>query len=166
MAKRGSKPKPAKLHELNGNPSKRDISGKLKLEESLEKYENGYPEAPEWIKKSKIAHDEWNRIAPMLVNLGLLTKMDITSFEAYCKNYSRYREAEEEMDQIKKTWFTTGTNYVQQLPQVSIAHNYLKLCKDFMTEFGLTPSSRGRMELPSNKGEEDTMENLMKGDDI
>lgn len=163
MGNRGRKHKPARIHELNGNPSKRDITEKLNFEDKIEKFIE-YPEAPDWIKKDEIAFNEWNRIAPELVKLGLLTKMDITAFESYCKNYSRYREAEEEIDKLGKTWFKSEkSNYVQQLPQVAISHNYLKLCKDFMTEFGLTPSARNRMELPSEK-ESNEMEDLLKGD--
>ena len=47
---------------------------------------------------------------------------------------------------------------------MSIAHRYLKLAKEFMTEFGLTPSSRGRMQLPGDEAD-DEMEDLLKEND-
>ena len=67
------------------------------------------------------------------------------------------------MDEIGSTIFQPNqkSKYIQQLPQVAIAQKYLKLCKDFMTEFGLTPSSRGRMQLPGEQ-DEDEMETLFR----
>lgn len=158
---RGPKPKPTVMHVLNGNPGKRDISDKIKLEEMIQKFDD-YPEAPAWIQKNKIAYEEWNRVVPRLVDVGLLTQNDTSALEAYCKCYSRYREAEEEMDRLNTTYFKTPQGYVQQLPQISIAQKYLRLAKEFMTEFGLTPSARGRMLLPGETEDGDQMEILLK----
>ena len=120
-----------------------------------------YPEAPAWLDDT--AKAEWNRVAPMLAESKLMTEADTKALEAYCKCWSRYIEAEKQMDQIGSTIFQPNqkSKYIQQLPQVAIAQKYLKLCKDFMTEFGLTPSSRGRMQLPG-ENDEDEMENLFR----
>ena len=120
-----------------------------------------YPEAPAWLDDT--AKEEWNRVAPMLAESKLMTEADTKALEAYCKCWSRYIEAEKQMDQIGSTIFQPNqkSKYIQQLPQVAIAQKYLKLCKDFMTEFGLTPSSRGRMQLPG-ENDEDEMENLFR----
>lgn len=120
-----------------------------------------YPPAPEWLDET--AKEEWNRVAPMLADSRLMTEADTKALEAYCKCWSRYIEAEKQMDQIGSTIFQPNqkSKYIQQLPQVAIAQKYLKLCKDFMVEFGLTPSSRGRMQLPG-ESDEDEMESLFR----
>lgn len=120
-----------------------------------------YPPAPEWLDEA--AKEEWNRVAPMLADSKLMTEADTKALEAYCKCWSRYIEAEKQMDQIGSTIFQPNqkSKYIQQLPQVAIAQKYLKLCKDFMVEFGLTPSSRGRMQLPG-ESDEDEMESLFR----
>ena len=164
MAKRGAKAKPVKLHELNGNPSKRDISKKLAFDNMIDRYEE-CPAPPKWIKHDKYANEEWNRMAPILVKLGVLTKVDISAFESYCKCYSRYRKAEEEIDNVNSTIMKIQkSGYVQALPQVAIAQQYLNQCKKYMAEFGMLPSSRNGMELPNSEAE-DEMEKLMRGDE-
>ena len=162
MSQTGPKPKPTVIHQMNDNPGKRDISMKIELEEEVEKKTDiSILEPPEWIKNNKIALNEWNRVAPILYDLGLLKINDTAALEAYCKCWSRYKEAEMQIDQAHSTIIKTPSGYVQQIPQVSIAHRYLKLAKDFMTEFGLTPSSRGRMQLPGDSSD-DEMEELLK----
>ena len=165
MSQVGPKPKPTVIHQMNENPGKRDITTRIEFEKEFEKFSPGLNiEPPEWIKKNKIAKEEWERVAPILFNLGLLKINDTAALEAYCKCWSRYKEAEQQIDQANSTIIKTPSGYVQQLPQVSIAHRYLKLAKDFMTEFGMTPSSRGRMQLPGDSSD-DEMEELLKGND-
>jgi len=162
MATAGRKPKPTQMHILNGNPSKIRLEDRIGKEVKTKEYGPGeYPKAPEWL--DEIAKNEWNRVAPMLSECKLLTEADIKALEAYCKCWSRYVEAERQMDELGSTIFQPNqkSKYVQQLPQVAIAQKYLKLCKDFMTEFGLTPSSRGRMLLPGEQ-DEDEMESLFR----
>ena len=54
---------------------------------------------------------------------------------------------------------------MQQVPQVSIAQQNLKIMQSFCSEFGLTPASRAR--LYANAGdktdEDDPMAQLLKG---
>ena len=63
------------------------------------------------------------------------------------------------------TIFKTPSGYVQQVPQVSIAMQNLKIMQSFCSEFGLTPASRAR--LYANSGDsaanDDPMESVLKG---
>jgi P27 family predicted phage terminase small subunit len=154
MATSGRKKKPTELHILNGNPSKLNINKILESEPKMDKYSaTNIPEPPEWL--DEIAKEEWRRVVPILVKTNLLAFGDTSALEAYCKTYSRWRKAEAEMDKVNSTVFKTPNNYVQQLPQVAIAQKYLNICKAFMAEFGLTPSSRSRMLLPGETEEND-----------
>lgn len=159
MSIAGRKPLPKAIHELNGNPSKINFN---KLKEPEPKVYSDSPDPPKWLDET--AKEEWRRVSPELSRLKILTESDFTALEAYCKTYSRWKTAESEMDRIESTVFKAGkNNYIQQLPQVAIAQKYLKLCQDFMVEFGLTPSSRGRMRLPSEEEGYDEMDKLLKG---
>ena len=51
--------------------------------------------------------------------------------------------------------------YMAQFPEVAIANNSLNQIRAFCGEFGLTPSSRGRISLP-NTNEEDPLEELFR----
>ena len=98
MSLTGPKPKPTIIHVMNENPGKRDISERIELENRVEKIEPGeILEAPEWIKHNPIAKAEWERVAPILADLGLLKVNDTSALEAYCKCWSRYKEAEQQI---------------------------------------------------------------------
>ena len=63
--------------------------------------------------------------------------------------------------------FQTPSGYVQQVPQVSIAQQNLKIMQSFCSEFGLTPSTRARI-IANGGGKDDAasddpMESLLKG---
>ena len=68
---------------------------------------------------------------------------------------------------LYKTIFQTPSGYVQQVPQVSIAQQNLKIMQSFCSEFGLTPATRARI-IAAGGGSDDTfsedpMERLLKG---
>ena len=153
MSTRGRKPKPTHLKLLEGNPGKRD------LPKNEPKPRPIAPRCPQWL--DPLARKEWRRVAKALNDLGLLTEVDGAALEGYCKAYSRWVTAEQEMDRAKITYFKTPSGYLQQLPQVSIAQKYLQIVKAFCSEFGLTPSARGRMSIPG-QAEEDAFEEFLK----
>ena len=103
---------------------------------------------------------EWDRIVPELHRLRLLTKIDITALVGYCQSWARYVQAEKYLSK-HDTVFITDSRYMQQVPQVGMSQKFLKLCQSFMTEFGLTPSSRGKLSSPA-EDPDDEMEKFLK----
>ena len=156
MATRGRKPTPTAIKELEGNP------GKRKLNDKEPRPEKKAPSCPKWLEPE--AKKEWRRLAKKMELMGVLTEVDMAAFAGYCQAYARWREAEEFLSQ-HGTIFKTPSGYVQQVPQVSIAMQNLKIMQSFCAEFGLTPSSRAR--LYANTGEktdtDDPMESVLKG---
>lgn len=133
----GRRPKPQARKDLAGNPGKR----KPKQKEVAPSLDLG--DAPEWL--DSVAREEWLRVSPELVELGLLTKVDRTGLAAYCKAYSRWRQAEKFLDEAETTVMRSEKGYLQQLPQIAIAQKYLAIVHKWATEFGFTPSSRSRV---------------------
>ena len=82
--------------------------------------------------------------------MGILTDHDLEAFAGYCQAYARWREAEEFLSQ-HGTIFKTPSGYVQQVPQVSIAMQNVKIMQSFCAEFGLTPASRARLYAASGE---------------
>ena len=153
MAVRGRKPKPTALKLLEGDRGK----GRRPINKNEPKPEKITTECPDWLLP--MAQEEWKRIAPALDAMGVLTEADVTAFEGYCQAYARWREAEDFITQHGSI-FKTPSGYVQQVPQVSIAQQNLKIMQSFCTEFGLTPASRSRIAVNaehSKKNEEDPM---------
>lgn len=98
--------------------------------------------------------------------MGVLTIWDIESFSAYCQAYARWKEAEEFITQHGSI-FKTPSGYVQQVPQVSIAQQNLKIMQSLAGEFGLSPATRSRIIAAGGgtggKDSEDPMEQLLNG---
>jgi len=156
MATRGRKPKPTALKMLEGNPGKRPLN------ENEPKPPKGTIRCPTWLEAE--AKKEWRRLAPSLEAMGVLTTADITAFAGYCQAYARWKEAEEFITQHGSI-FQTPSGYVQQVPQVSIAQQNLKIMQSFCSEFGLTPATRSRIIAGNGDkvDEDDPMELLLKG---
>ena len=154
MGTRGRKPKPTALKVLEGNPGKRPLNTKEPQPEKKA------PRCPSWLEPE--AKNEWRRMAKALEAMGVLTQVDRAAFAAYCQAYARWKEAEEFLSK-HGTIFKTPSGYIQQVPQVSIAQTYMKIMKDFCSEFGLTPASRTRIQVDTEaKSSEDPMERLLK----
>ena len=102
-------------------------------------------------------------MAKTLESIGILTEIDKAAFAGYCQAYARWKEAEEFLTK-HGTIFKTPSGYIQQVPQVSIAQTYLKIMKDFSSEFGLTPAARTRIQINTKEVEsDDPMMAILKG---
>jgi len=139
MGVAGRKPKPPELRLVEGNPGHRPIP------ENTPKPSPKAPKRPSWLLPE--AKREWSRVVPHLERLGLLTVVDRAVLAAYCQAWARYREAEEAIDR-EGVVRVTEKGYPVQNPAVSIARNMMNQVRAFAAEFGLTPSARGRIQLP------------------
>lgn len=154
MATRGRKPKPTALKVLEGNPGKRPLN------KNEPQPERKAPHCPSWLEPE--AKKEWKRMAKTLEAIGVLTQVDKAAFAGYCQAYARWREAEEFLSK-HGTIFKTPSGYIQQVPQVAIARNYLQIMKDFCSEFGLTPAARTRIRVDTESAtSDDPMETLLR----
>ena len=158
MATRGRKPNPTALKVPEGNPGKRPLNDREPVPPKATL------KCPAWLLPE--AKKEWKRLAPALEAMGVLTMADLTAFEGYCQAYARWKEAEAFITQHGSI-FQTPSGYVQQVPQVSIAQQNLKIMQSFCSEFGLTPATRARIIAGAGSEDgasEDPMERLLKGE--
>lgn len=144
MGRRGPPPTPTHLRVLNGNPGKRPPNRREPRPAKTS------PRCPAWL--SKDAKNAWKRMVPALRAIGVLTSVDGEALAAFCQTYARWRQAEEFLDQHGMVYPLRdekgNLRCMQQFPQVSIARNMLLLMRSFLQEFGMTPASRTRIELP------------------
>ena len=96
---------------------------------------------------------EWERLAKLMNQMGVLTEVDMAAFAAYCQSYARWKEAQEHITSGGST-FETYKGYQQQTPWVGIANTNQKLMLQAASEFGLTPSSRSRIVAGNGKAKE------------
>ena len=159
MATKGRKPLPTALKKLEGDRGK----GRRPYNENEPVPPKGEIKCPSWLLPE--AKKEWKRLAPSLEAMGILTVWDLENFAAYCQAYARWKEAEEFITQHGSI-FKTPSGYVQQVPQVSIAQQNLKIMQSLAGEFGLSPATRSRIVAAGGAGErgsDDPMEQLLNG---
>jgi P27 family predicted phage terminase small subunit len=106
---------------------------------------------------TKTARAEWNRVAPMLEEAGLLQSSDTMTLAAYCINYAGWREA---MATVKKDGMvitvesqtrTGRTSKPIRNPAVALMHAFEKAMLASAAKFGLDPYSRSRIEVPEDE---------------
>lgn len=151
----GRPPKPTALKKLGGNPGKRVLN----KNEPTPKGKR--PSCPKHLDGE--ARREWNRMAKQLFDLGLLTEVDRAALAAYCQAWARWVQAEEEMRAPDfKMITTTDSGYPVVSPWMGIATMAMKQMKTFLTEFGMTPSSRSKVTR-TVEPEADPYEEYLKG---
>lgn len=148
-----SKPKPTALKILQGNPGRRPLN---KFEPKPK------PEIPSCpVELCDDAKLEWNRLAPHLFSMGLITVADRAMFAAYCQAFGRWIEAERVL-KVEGAILTTDKHNLVQNPRLWVANKALDQMYKFMSEFGLSPSSRVRLNV-SPPVEDEMEEYLNRG---
>src|SRR5262249_50272328 len=89
---RGPKPTPTALRVLRGNPGRRPLNAREP------KAAPATLTPPAWLKGLAVA--EWQRIAPVLHRLGILTEVDDIALAAYCQTYARWRDSDAKIDEF------------------------------------------------------------------
>lgn len=135
----GRKPKPAELKLLTGNPGKRAVR---RAAESVPQRKRA-PSPPVWLPED--GQEEWRRVAPLLLAMRVLRDTDLTALAVYCEAYARFREARKELDENGGLTTDTGTGSIKTHPSVTVLNQAVAQMRAFMVEFGMTPSSRGRV---------------------
>lgn len=160
----GPKRKPTVLKKLDG-----DIH-KERWTKNEPQPKEGIPTCPAHLTGP--SRTEWRRITKELSELGLLTNIDRAALAAYCSAYGRWVKAERAISRIEDkfkdvpnagnglAYQTSNGNWVVQ-PLVSVANKALEMMHKFLTEFGMTPASRSRIDLDKGKSKEDELDEFL-----
>ena len=135
---RGRKPKPTALKVLTGNPGKRPLNFREPNPEP------GIPDRPSHLSPEACA--EWDRVAAVLQVQGIITQADRAALSAYCVAWARWVEAERKVKDMGPVVKAPRTGVPMQNPYLSIANNAMGQMIKLAAEFGMTPSSRTRLQ--------------------
>lgn len=136
---RGRIPKPTAIKLAEGNRGKRPLNAHEPTPPRR------LPTCPRHL--SPTVKTEWKRIAAPMQEAGLLTTVDRAALAAYCQAYGRWVEAERRLAE-GPALIRTPSGYVQQSSWMSVANKQMEMMGRYMTELGITPSSRSRIALP------------------
>lgn len=101
------------------------------------------PTAPGFLADRAL--EEWNRIAPQLEKMGLLSQVDCMALAAYCAAVARLWQAEE---QLKTEGLTVTNERGRRIknPLVDVANAAAKQISLFASQFGMSPSTRSSVK--------------------
>lgn len=151
---KGRKPKPTLVKAMQGNPGKRPMNY---LEPKPPK---GKPKPPDDL--SPLAKAEWDRCVDRLASMGLATVADEAAIEAYCEIYATWKEAKAKVRSSGLVVKSEKTGRPMRNPYLEIERHSHNDMLRYLTEFGLTPSSRSRIKV-ADGGPKDDLELFLKG---
>jgi P27 family predicted phage terminase small subunit len=136
----GRKRLPTKFHVLNGTdrPCRRNNG------EPMPDSEIDIPKPPMHLSAS--AKKEWKRMSKVLHSTGLLTQLDYSQFAIYCQAWGRWVDAEKKITENSMVVKTANGNPINN-PYMNIANTAMRDCHKFLSEFGMTPSSRTKIKI-------------------
>jgi len=101
----------------------------------------------------ELARGKWNELAPILSGAGVIKATDLDNLAAFCRAYSRWRRAEEIVDQ-EGIVVVGGNGALQKNPALTAVNEALRQMAMFGSSLGLDPSSRQRVmgKMPEGGG--------------
>lgn len=164
----GPQPKPTALKLLEGNPGHRPLN------DQEPKPNQVAPEELVQIKPQMLRDGEakdphtmlgaasriWDEMAPELLRLGLLANLDVAALMAGCIAWGISVEATQKLSVEGLVVEEPKTNRegeiigyaVKKHPAAQIARDNYLAYKSWCQEFGLTPASRPRLQVPQGAG--------------
>jgi len=145
----GRKPIPTRMKILRGNPGKRALPANEPRPTA------GIPKMPS--KLSSRARRAWRSIGPELDRMGVLTVADGTALELLCDAYAEWKDARQVVIVDGATYETVSKHgkMTRTRPEVAIAADAWRRIAVMLREFGLTPSSRTKVEAAPTGARED-----------
>jgi P27 family predicted phage terminase small subunit len=159
-------PRPTVIKKLLGDPNK----DRLNLNEPVPP--PGKTTCPNSLKGA--ARSEWKRIYPILEGMSLVTQADRAALAAYCIAWGTVVDTQRQLNKLQEKALLEGKDissaYLMKTatgamvsPLISIRARAMEQVNQFAAKFGLTPSDRGKIEMPEQTKEDELDEFLNTG---
>jgi P27 family predicted phage terminase small subunit len=144
MGRRGPKPTPTAVLRLRG-------SWRGKANKAEPQPEATAPDCPMWL--STAAKDVWGEVVAILAPTRVLTRADGKTLARYCEYFVRWKAACAFLEKNGEVYTLKddagNVKCVMPWPQVSQYHKCATMLLKIEEQFGMTPSSRSRIQVPS-----------------
>jgi P27 family predicted phage terminase small subunit len=142
----GRKQDPSAMKLLKGLPGKRAVS---RLEPKPEVIA---PDPPATL--SAAGKKIWLEVVTPLAALRVMTVMDVMALEMLCETEVRYRIAVKKIRTANKLVSISPNGFQQQSAWLTVANKAFEQKLKILTEFGMTPSSRTKIQVMENLGDD------------
>src|SRR4051812_12160889 len=140
MGRRGPAAKPVAVHIAEGT-YRADRHGELDEQPMPDTL---IPLPPPHL--NDVARAEWDRVAPLLKEMGTIALIDMATLAGYCVNFARWVEAELAVAE-QGVIVRSPNGYPVQNPFLSVANRAAREMKAFGEQFGASPASRARLTI-------------------
>ncbi len=126
---------------------------KDRLNENEPKLPSVIPPIPTWL--SEDGQKAFSELSNLLHDMSVLTQADELALTLLCDAYSEYKLAKEVVNGLGATMEVTsreGNSKSVIRPEVQIANQSFVRVFQLLKEFGLTPSSRAKVNAIENQG--------------
>jgi P27 family predicted phage terminase small subunit len=106
--------------------------------------------APRWL--SKVARTEWKRVAPLLLEQGLLLETDTAILGAYCEAFAGYLDAKKRVEEqgavvtVESQTRTGRTSKPIRNPAATLMMDFQRAMLTSAAKLGFSPFDRERIE--------------------
>lgn len=157
MGSRGPRPAPDNVRAFTGT-ARRPLRA-ADLADGVHP-EVGLPSMPKHLGKE--ARSEWRRVTPLLLELNLLTKIDRSAIERYCRLYGRWQQVERALTSAQATasagggdvsdvlWATMPSGIARESILSRLARELAHRVEQAEACFGMNPSARARVVASRN----------------
>jgi P27 family predicted phage terminase small subunit len=138
-------PKPTAIRKIEGNLGRRPFN---MLEPHPDQVE---PDLPSYLNTA--AKREWRKLVPILQRMRVLTEADGGMLANICLSVARLRQIRAAIDVLEKDGRSAllmenkRSGMVVVSPLIRQEHREVELLMKLSREFGLSPSSRARVEI-------------------
>jgi P27 family predicted phage terminase small subunit len=141
---RGRKPIPTSIKRARGNPGKRPLNN------NEPQPDKKVPRCPSFLDAD--AKRIWGHLSKMLLSNGVLTEMDWLALATLCQAWSRWKYAEEHLQKFGAVILSPEKKFPIQSPYLAVSNKCVEQITKLAIEFGMTPSSRSRVEMILDEG--------------
>ena len=106
---------------------------------------------PKWLGKAELV--EWKRLAAELSKVNLLTNLDVVALARCCVALVKYQGAKEEVEK-SGIMIATERGAQKKNPAFEVRSQTAAEMQKIEGEFGMTPSSRGRLKPAEGEGDD------------
>lgn len=152
---KGRKPKPPIVRILEGTRAHGGVKGV-----DMARIAEGVPDAPPHL--DGIALEHWHYLAGHLGRAKLLELVDLGQLANACIAYAQIIAAKEHIAAHGITLLDLKTDSIKKNPACSVLSDSMARYHSIASEFGLTPSSRAKLRMPTPDKEVDDFDAFVK----
>jgi P27 family predicted phage terminase small subunit len=151
MGARGPKPKPTAVKKAQG-------TYRADRAPANEPTAAGRPACPDWLTDD--ASREFDRLATLLGEMGVLGTIDANALARYCTSWVRWRQSVQMLERAGDT-VEGAQGGVRTSPYVAIARDLGAELQRLEQSLGMNPSARSRIEVKTTEKQDD-LANFLK----